>query len=90
MPRMTQALRAPRRLAPFAVGAALMMIAWSAAPARAAGDDAGASSEIGSAIGPELGDMAPDFTLPAVDGSEVTLSDLRGGPVVLIFFRGAW
>ena len=32
------------------------------------------------------GDLAPDFTLPADDGSEVTLSELRGRKVVLYFY----
>ncbi len=32
------------------------------------------------------GDAAPDFTLPDQDGNEVTLSDLRGGPVVVYFY----
>jgi peroxiredoxin Q/BCP len=35
---------------------------------------------------PERGDVAPDFTLPAHDGSEVTLSELRGKRVVLYFY----
>ena len=35
---------------------------------------------------PETGDMAPDFTLPRDGGGTVTLSDLRGGPVVLYFY----
>ena len=30
---------------------------------------------------------APDFTLPTLDGSSVTLSDLRGKPVMLTFWR---
>lgn len=34
----------------------------------------------------EEGDQAPDFTLQADDGSEVTLSDLRGRKVVLYFY----
>jgi len=34
----------------------------------------------------EEGDAAPDFTLPADDGSQVTLSALRGRPVVLYFY----
>ena len=34
----------------------------------------------------EEGDTAPDFTLPADDGREVTLSELRGKPVVLYFY----
>jgi hypothetical protein len=31
------------------------------------------------------GDPAPDFTLPSLDGGEVTLSRLRGMPVVIEF-----
>jgi peroxiredoxin Q/BCP len=34
----------------------------------------------------QAGEPAPDFTLPAVDGSQVTLSELRGAPVVLYFY----
>ena len=33
------------------------------------------------------GKRAPDFTLPAVDGTPVTLSALRGHPVLLVFLR---
>jgi peroxiredoxin Q/BCP len=32
------------------------------------------------------GEKAPDFTLPAVDGSEITLSDLQGKYVILYFY----
>jgi peroxiredoxin len=35
-----------------------------------------------------VGSEAPDFSLTAIDGSEVTLSGLRGNPVVLLFLRG--
>jgi peroxiredoxin len=35
-----------------------------------------------------VGSPAPDFTLAATDGSDVTLSELRGRPVVLVFLRG--
>jgi peroxiredoxin Q/BCP len=35
------------------------------------------------------GDPAPDFTLPTDDGSEVTLSDLRGRKVVVYFYPAA-
>jgi peroxiredoxin Q/BCP len=35
------------------------------------------------------GQDAPDFTLPDQDGDQVTLSDLRGRPVVLYFFPKA-
>ena len=34
---------------------------------------------------PHAGQMAPDFTLPSLDGGEVTLSTLRGKPVVMEF-----
>jgi peroxiredoxin Q/BCP len=34
----------------------------------------------------EEGEAAPDFTLPADDGSTVHLLDLRGKPVVLYFY----
>ena len=33
-----------------------------------------------------VGKVAPDFTLPALDGKAVTLSSYRGRPVVLTFF----
>ena len=35
---------------------------------------------------PETHDEAPDFTLPATGGQDVTLSDLRGAPVVVYFY----
>ena len=34
----------------------------------------------------EEGQNAPDFTLAADDGGEVTLSGLQGSPVVLFFY----
>lgn len=38
-----------------------------------------------------VGDRAPDFALPGVDGEIVRLGDLLArGPVVLTFYRGAW
>ncbi len=41
---------------------------------------------------PDIGDAAPDFTLPgAADGRAYRLSEaLRSGPVVLSFYRGQW
>ena len=39
----------------------------------------------------KVGDEAPDFTLPAVDGKEVSLSQYRGKKnVVLSFVPAAW
>lgn len=41
--------------------------------------------------GPGVGSEAPGFTLEALDGREVSLAGLtEEGPVVLVFFRGAW
>jgi peroxiredoxin len=38
-----------------------------------------------------VGDIAPDFTLPNVTGDPVTLYEaLNSGPVVLSFYRGGW
>jgi thioredoxin-dependent peroxiredoxin len=37
----------------------------------------------------EQGEEAPDFTLPDQDGKPVTLSELRGRPVVLYFYPKA-
>ena len=37
----------------------------------------------------EAGQAAPDFTLPAQDGKELTLSELRGETVVLYFYPRA-
>lgn len=38
---------------------------------------------------PKVGDNAPDFRLPDAEGHQVTLSGLRGKPVVLYFFPKA-
>lgn len=37
-----------------------------------------------------VGTQAPDFTLPSVPGETVTLSSLRGRPVVLLFYPAAF
>jgi len=39
---------------------------------------------------PGVGDPAPDFTLPDQDGTPVTLSELRGRPVVVYFYPKAF
>ncbi|MFN8024469.1 MAG: peroxiredoxin [Acidimicrobiales bacterium] len=35
-----------------------------------------------------VGEQAPEFTLPATGGGEVSLADFRGRPVVLVFYPG--
>ena len=52
------------------------------------------AQQAGSAGGPKVGDLAPDFTLPAatmqgVSQSPVKLSDLRGQTVVIAFYPRA-
>ncbi|CAB9497211.1 Thiol-disulfide oxidoreductase ResA [Seminavis robusta] len=47
------------------------------------------SGVVESAI--KVGDKAPDFVLPDVEGNPVSLAELRAkGPVVLTFYRGSW
>lgn len=37
----------------------------------------------------DVGDQAPDFTLPATTGGKISLSQFRGKKLVLIEFYGA-
>ena len=39
---------------------------------------------------PEVGDPAPNWTLPGSDGNDHTLADLRGQYVVIAFFPKAF
>ena len=38
----------------------------------------------------QVGDPAPDFTLPDAGGQPYRLADLRGRRVALFFYRGTW
>ena len=50
-----------------------------------------ATAEIAAGRALGVGDRAPDFALPGVDGETTRLSSLLArGPVVLTFYRGAW
>lgn len=40
--------------------------------------------------GPSTGDTAPDFTLTEASSESVSLQQLHGQKVLLIFYRGAW
>ena len=52
-------------------------------------EDLRATGITGEALG--VGEMAPDFTLPAADGRMVSLEGLiAGGPAVIVFYRGGW
>lgn len=53
--------------------------------------DGGHLKPVDSVLKVKVGDPAPDFTLPAVAGGKVTLSDYRGKRnVVLSFVPAAW
>jgi len=39
-------------------------------------------------VSANVGDAAPDFTLPGTGGSDYTLSSYRGQPVVIVFYPG--
>ncbi len=43
-----------------------------------------------AAAAPQVGELAPDFTLPGTDGNSYTLSQLRGKHVVIAFFPKAY
>lgn len=40
-----------------------------------------------SLVGTEVGDVAPDFTAPTIDGDKITLSELRGQVVLIEFWE---
>ncbi len=68
--------------------AALLLAAQEKGPSRVLPPSEGA---------PQVGEIAPDFTLPDVHGNSVTLSefianreDNKPGWVLLIFYRGYW
>jgi peroxiredoxin len=51
----------------------------------------GEIEEQGLVPGLEIGETAPDFSLPDAKGDQVRLADrLANGPVVLTFYRGSW
>lgn len=43
-----------------------------------------------AAATPEIGQLAPDFTLTDQNGKPVSLSAARGSKVALVFYRGYW
>jgi cytochrome oxidase Cu insertion factor (SCO1/SenC/PrrC family) len=54
------------------------------------------NSQAGIGAGPQRiapvgrGETAPDFTLEDQSGRKVSLSESRGNPVVIVFYRGYW
>lgn len=68
----------------------LLVPAAFSAPAGASADRAAGSSAEVSSQAPGVGDPAPDWTLPGSDGTDHSLSDLRGQHVVIAFFPKAF
>lgn len=82
-------MRALALLLLLATGCADPQDTGSPETATEAGIPASAQAAVGGALG--VGQRAPDFALPDIDGGTVRLSDLlANGPVVLTFYRGAW
>jgi peroxiredoxin len=48
------------------------------------------AEEMKMAVGPQVGDSAPAFSLKAADGRKVSLSDFRGQRVLISFFCGCY
>jgi peroxiredoxin len=49
-----------------------------------------AAAALIAAATPNVGDVAPDFTLPSSSGKDVHLSDYKGRTVVLAFYVKAF
>jgi peroxiredoxin len=47
----------------------------------------GSTVQTSAEVGTEVGMRAPDFTLPTLDGNQVSLSDLRGKIVIIDFWQ---
>lgn len=68
-----------------------MLLAISFVLALAAAPVPASAADPHEERGPAVGSEAPAFTLEALDGRVVSLAELTDdGPVVLVFFRGAW
>ncbi len=64
--------------------------AWAGTIVLVVGIVLGVAAVAGPAAAePQVGDRAPDFTLPATTGGTISLSQFRGKKVVLLEFYGA-
>lgn len=71
----------PKKITPFRLAAILILIAgaiWIALTAASPG-----TTTSGKIPAPRTGFLAPDFTLTSSEGDIVTLSELRGHPVIV-------
>jgi peroxiredoxin/uncharacterized membrane protein YphA (DoxX/SURF4 family) len=79
-----------RIASPLAVGApGVLALARGEAPspAGASGNGAGDAAAPAAPLAPKVGDPAPALTLPALDGTPVSLADLQGQPTVVLFWN---
>lgn len=78
-------------LAAMSVAWAPGLGAWAASPPQAQIYQVGQLKPVDSHIKVTVGQMAPDFSLPALGGGRVSLSQYRGQKnVMLSFLPGAW
>lgn len=73
---------------PFGLAVVIIAVLIAIGISQARGDDGGEST-IAPPETPQVGNVAPDFTLTQFDGSTVSLSSLRGS-VVLVNFWASW
>jgi peroxiredoxin len=73
---------------PLAFGSILSSCSTDKQPAETLTAAAGGVTTLRRAV-TQVGNPAPDFQLPKVDGGTVSLADLRGKPVVIVFWA-AW
>lgn len=96
--KAVKAVEKPNRLLSFPVIVGLIVvagaitalyIAWATSSQQNTASSNGGASGYNFAIGdPGPGETAPDFTLPATDGSQVSLSDYAGKSTLFYFHEG--
>lgn len=68
---------------------AILYVFWLTSPQQNSGAEAGGAGEFNFAVGdPGPGKAAPDFTLPATDGGEISLTDYAGQHTLMYFHEG--
>ncbi len=83
-PRLKEKYWKESRWIPWAMATAVLL----AAVTQPIGDES-ASGASASSVAPIVGNPAPDFKLRLLDGKSITLSSLKGKPVVVNFWHSA-
>ncbi len=79
-------LRGLKQIAPVAV-LCLGLVLILAAGCRVVETVLPSAGEVDYSQTPEVGDLAPEFQLPNLEGQTVSLSELAGTPVLLVFWQ---